>query len=522
MAAIEDADQNPLDEDFNPDFPPDFRLEADDSLAAVFDDWDSRPRRTAPSMRTSNLLTELLGLVEAWRAEGATSNERLESLVIGELKEVQGDLVSIRTSESDAHQTYRQALRSLWQQNQELTTAVQDLATGVNYADGPSQIISEVNVLRERIAEVSMTLQRHEQAITGQFGTLVTKIQDAEARTEHLMNQADGILQRLNEGLALLDARGTAALESQNALQDRILRAFEVLDERMSGKLEQSNERIVALQADLQAVEKNVADGREGIESGLAKGLEAISAGQQGLQENLENLIRTASDDAAGRSLQITKDLKEGLASLEPSHAEMKAGLSTLAQAIEHTHKELSDSGDRNRSSLLERLETLESAVGKSLSTGNDEREKLKQAVSILSDAMKQFREEVREDSGQSETRIRRQLELGETLTLEAIAEISNSLLREQRAAKLDLETKIDRGVREPLKATVTLLNRQLSEIEATVGRTFEALRNADLTIRIDNMDALIESRLRNRKADGVVVLPSGAEAPAVSKEEEK
>lgn len=609
MAAIEDADSL---EDFNPDFPPDFGLGADDSLAAVFDDWDSKPRGSAPALLV-NLLTELLSLLEAWRAEGATSNERLESRVVGELKEVQGDLVSIRTSENEAHQSYRQALRSLWQQIQELSTGVQGLATGLNYRDDSPQIAGELTLLRDRIAEVSITLQEQEQTVAGRLKALETKIQDAESRTEHLMNQADGIRQRLNEGLDLLEARGTAALESQKALQDRIARALEVFEERISGRIEQSNEQIVALQAGLHMVETSVAEDRDGTEAslakgldamarnqqgletrlteglskalaeaqqatqakflagfeaiaqgqqatatqlakglealaqtqhatetklgkafeaiaqgqqnaeaGLAEGLEAVSAGQQGLQANLENLVRKYSEEAARGSEQTTKDLKEGFASLEPSHEETRAALSTLSQSVERTHKELLESGDRHLSSLLERLKTLEAAVGKSLVTGSEEREQLKKAVAILSDALKQFREEVGEDAGQSETRIRRQLESGEARTLGAISEISNSLLREQRAAKLDLETKIDRGVREPLKATVTLLNRQLNEIESTVGRTFEALRNADLTIRIDNMDALIESRLRSRKADGVVVLPSGAEAPSVSNEGEK
>ncbi len=233
---------------------------------------------------------------------------------------------------------------------------------------------------------------------------------------------------------------------------------------------------------------------------------------------------RTAQrhQEASDRAEQLAKDLKESFASLGPARAEMKAGFGALTQAFGELRKEMAGSGERHQSDLLERLGTLETEVAKSLSDGSDEREQLRQAVSMVSVALKAVRAEVKEETSQSETRLRRQLESVETQTLQAIADVCASLLNEQRSTKLDLETRIDRGVREPLKTTVTLLNRQLSEIEATVDRTFDALRNADLTIRIDSMDALVESRMRSRKSDGVVVLPSGVDATAAKQEEEK
>ncbi len=288
MAATEGADPPRLD-DFEPDFPPGAGnppttpnpedKAPDDSLVAAFDDWDSSSR-DAPSMKLVNLLTELLSLVEGWRTEGVTSNKQLEARVIGELKDVQTGLETIRTSDTESQQSYKQALRSLWQQTQELSTGVQDLAAGTK-EDDSELILTELGVLKERIAEISINLQRQEQVTAGQLTALENQVQAAEARSEQLAQQTDLIHLRLNEGLEILEAKGTAASESQEVLQGRLGRVLEAFDERMAGRHEQT---IDELQEGLLTLVKTVGGARGGIDESLAMGLAAIAKAQQDLE----------------------------------------------------------------------------------------------------------------------------------------------------------------------------------------------------------------------------------------------
>ncbi len=533
MAATEDADP-PLGDDFEPDFPPQGATQQapagapdgspDDSLVAAFEDWDTTSR-AEPSMQMVNLLTELLNLVEAWRSEGAKSNKRLEARVLGELKGVQSGLETIRTTETDAQQSYKQALRSLWQQTQELSTGVQGLAAGSNQDDGSQLILSELTLVKDRILEVAVGIHKQDQLVAGRLSELEAKAQAAEARAEELARQTEQIHTRLNEGVESLEQKASTAFEAQESLQNRLVRVLEEVDRRMSQQHEQLVERADRLQEGVLAIGKSVTGDREA----LARGLKDLTAVQSKFEakvagglEALEGQISEKDRHAAGRAEQLTTDLKQGLTSLRPAGSEVKTGFETLARAVGALREDLAGAGERHQSNLLERIGALEAEVAGRKSEGTEQREQLSSAVSTFTDALKQLRAEIKQEADHSETRIRRQLESVESQTLQAIAEVGASLRSEQRASKLDIETRIDRGVREPLKATVTLLNRQLSEIEATVDRTFDTLRNADLSIRIDNMDALIESRLRSRKPDEVVVLPAGAKTPPADQEDKK
>lgn len=256
-----------------------------------------------------------------------------------------------------------------------------------------------------------------------------------------------------------LFARQLAALvEALNATQEQVDLVGREADARLQQALGAIDARLAATQ---EAQGAAAAAALKSTQAGLVRGLEAVKEALESLESEFSQALSTAADE------------REDLKSLVSALAVEREDLKTLVSAL------------------------------------SIEREDLRSLVSVLGESFKQLKSDVRDTAGQSEVRIRQHLESVESRTLAAISDLSLALMDEHRATKLELQNRIDRGVREPLKNTVSLLGKQLSDIESTVQMTFDILRNADLTLKIDSVNALMESRFRKGQPHDFVELPS-------------
>jgi uncharacterized phage infection (PIP) family protein YhgE len=428
---------------------------APESLASVFDGWQWDLYQTVPpSKRLEERLTELLGGVESWKAEVQTSTGELQSRLFGEMRILEAKMEGLRNTGAEGQESFKQALRTLWREIQQVSGAVQAWSSSSQAGvEDRAKLVQALELIAQRVAEAQDNVLERQRVVAGQLAALVDALKDTQARADLLLQEGDA---RVSKVLQTVDAGLAERHEAARAATEHLLGS---LKERL---------------ALLQTTTALVAEGHDQ----LQKTLEAQGAAT-----------------AAG---------------LETTQAGLVRSLEAIDERLAQRHDEAGSAAGRLQESVA--------GVAEAVTAAADERTELKAQVAALTESVKQLKSDVKEAAAQSEVRVRQHLESVESRTLAAISDLSLALLEEHRATKLELQNRIDRGVREPLKNAVSLLSKQLSDVETTVERTFDTLRNADLTLKIDNVDALLDPRYRKSPPYDLVELPSpgrGSDGPS-------
>jgi hypothetical protein len=437
--------------------------EEPESLASVFDGWQWDLYQTVPpSKRLEDRLAELLSGVESWRGEVQTATGELQSRLFGEMRILEAKLEGLQNTGAEGQENFKQALRTIWRETQQVSSALQVwTASAQAGAEDRTKLVRALEFIAQRVAEAQDNVLERQQVVAGQLGALVDALNATQARADLLLQDGHARVQKVLENV---DASLTERHEDAKAATEHLVGS---LKERL---------------ALLQTTTALVAEGHDQ----LRKTLEAQGAAA-----------------AAG---------------LEATQAGLVRSLEVIDERLMQRHDEAKAAAEHSRAGLIEGLQKVDAGVAEALAIAEAERTELKAQVAALTESVKHLKSDVKEAASQSEVRVRQHLESVESRTLAAISDLSLALLEEQRATKLELQNRIDRGVREPLKNAVSLLSKQLSEVEATVERTFAALRNADLTLRIDNVDALLDPRYRKSQPYDLVELPSpgpGSDGPS-------
>lgn len=428
---------------------------APESLASVFDGWQWDLYQTVPpSKRLEERLTELLSGVESWKAEVQTSTGELQSRLFGEMRILEAKLEGLRNTGAEGQESFKQALRTLWREIQQVSGAVQAWSSSSQAGvEDRAKLVQALELIAQRVAEAQDNVLERQQVVAGQLAALVDALKDTQARADLLLQEGDV---RASKVLQAVDAGLAERHEAARAATEHLLGS---LKERL---------------ALLQTTTALVAEGHDQLQKTLEAQGAATSAG------------------------------------LETTQAGLVRSLEAIDERLAQRHDEASSAAGR----LLESV----AGVAEAVTAAADERTELKAQAAALTESVNQLKSDVKEAATQSEVRVRQHLESVESRTLAAISDLSLALLEEHRATKLELQNRIDRGVREPLKNAVSLLSKQLSDVETTVERTFDTLRNADLTLKIDNVDALLDPRYRKSQPYDLVELPSpgrGSDGPS-------
>ncbi len=323
------------------------------------------------------------------------------------------------------------------------------------------------------------------------------------------------MVDRLTELLSGVQSWKSDVQVSADELQSRLFGELRLLEAKIEGLRNTGTEDREDFKQALQTIWRQTEQ--------LASAVELWAAGAQVAADDRSKLVQALG--AVDARLVETQEVQSAAvaAALQLTQAGLARGLEAVKEALDSLETEfsqaLSTAADEREDlkSLISALAVEREDLKTLVSALAVEREDLRSLVSVLGESFKQLKSDVRDTAGQSEVRIRQHLESVESRTLAAISDLSLALLEEQRATKLELQNRIDRGVREPLKNTVSLLGKQLSDIESTVQMTFDILRNADLTLKIDSVNALLESRVRKGQRYDYVELPSpgnGADGP--------
>ena len=479
---------------------PEAGQEPPESLASVFNGWQWDLYQTVPpSKRLEDRLAELLSGVESWKAEVQTSTGEMQSRLFAEMTILQAKLEGVRNIRDEGQAAFKHALRTIWRETQQVSSAVEAwTASTQTGAEDRAKLIQALESIAQRVAEAQDNVLGQQQLVAGQLAALVEALKATQARADVLIGDGDARVHRL---LETVDAGLTERHEDAKAATEHLLGS---LKERLA--LLQSTTALVAeghdqLRKSLEAQGAAVAAGLEATQAGLVRSLEAID----------ERLVRR-HDEVNAATVRLQESVLERLGALETTVGSVREGLGMLeaaAGSIVQGHDEAKAAAEKSRAGLMEGLQRVDAGVAEALTTVATERTELKGEVAALSESVKQLRSDVKEAATQSEIRVRQHLESVESRTLAAISDLALALLEEQRATKLELQNRVDRGVREPLKSAVSLLSKQLSDVQATVERTFDTLRNADLTLRIDSVDALLDPRYRKGQPYDLVELPS-------------
>ncbi|HEX2180503.1 MAG TPA: hypothetical protein VHL54_13480 [Actinomycetota bacterium] len=356
--------------------------------------------------------------------------------------------------------------------------------------------------LEERLTELLSGVESWKAEVQTSTGELQSRLfgemRILEAKLEGLANTGaegqEGVKQALRtiwrETQQVSSAVQAWSSSSQTGVEDRakLVQALEFIAQRVAEAQDNVLERqqtvasqlaalVDALKATQARADLLVQEG----DARVSKVLETVDAG-----------LAERHDAAQAATEHLLGSLKERLALLQTTTALVAEGHDRLQQSV--------------------------AGVAEALTAAADERTELKAQVAALTESVNQLKSDVKEAATQSEVRVRQHLESVESRTLAAISDLSLALLEEHRATKLELQNRIDRGVREPLKNAVSLLSKQLSDVETMVERTFDTLRNADLTLKIDNVDSLLDPRYRKSQPYDLVELPSpgrGSDGPS-------